>query len=49
MKAVKPDWQALVRERAAAAGIQLPASTIDEMALHLEDLYGDGRSGGLDH
>src|SRR5689334_24673547 len=43
------NWHALVRERAAMAGIQLPPSTVDELALHLEDLYVDARSGGLAH
>jgi predicted permease len=33
------DWAALVRARAAASGVQLPSATVDELALHLDDVY----------
>src|SRR6185369_8055854 len=43
------DWQTLVRERAAATGVALPATTVDELSLHLDDVYRHARAGGLDH
>jgi predicted permease len=32
------DWRALVREDARKGGVDLPAATIDELAIHLEDI-----------
>ena len=43
------DWRVLIRERAAAAGVDLPRATVDELALHLEDLYTNARAEGADH
>ena len=34
------DWHAAVRQKAELTGADLPHATIDELALHLEDLYG---------
>lgn len=31
------DWRALVREHGRRAGVDLPAATVEELALHLED------------
>ena len=42
------NWRALVQQRAAAAGVELPAATIDELALHVDDLYAAARADGLD-
>ena len=42
------DWRALVRDRATAARVQLPAATVDELALHLEDVYVAARADGCD-
>jgi putative ABC transport system permease protein len=42
------DWRRLVRDRAEHAGVQLPASTIDELALHLDDVYQAARAEGCD-
>jgi predicted permease len=41
-------WQQLVRDRAQASGVTLPQSTIDELALHLDDLYQAALADGLD-
>jgi predicted permease len=41
-------WRRLVHERAAAAGVQLPANTIEELALHLDDVYHAARAAGAD-
>ena len=38
----------LIRERASVAGVDLPKSTVDELALHLEDLYASARNDGAD-
>jgi putative ABC transport system permease protein len=35
----RPDWRELVRARAASGGVDLPQATVDELALHLDDLY----------
>ena len=40
------DWKALVERHSERAGIRLPQTTIDELALHLEDLYGAARADG---
>jgi len=40
------DWRALVRRRAADGGVLLPDATVDELALHLEDLYTTARANG---
>lgn len=40
------DWRAIVNAKAVASGIDLPAPTIDELALHLEDLYAAARARG---
>ena len=32
-------WRDEVRRRAAADGVELPASIVDELALHLDDIY----------
>jgi putative ABC transport system permease protein len=42
------DWRREIERHAEAAGIELPAATVDEMALHLDDLYGAARAEGLD-
>ena len=42
------DWRALVRQRAAAARVDLPQTTVDELALHLEDIYTGARATGAD-
>lgn len=42
-----PDWRPLVREHAEKAGVELPQTTIDEIALHLADLYTAARADGL--
>jgi putative ABC transport system permease protein len=41
-----PDWRTLVRRHAAGAGVDLPPSTVEELALHLEDLYSAARGSG---
>ena len=43
----RPDWPALVREHATRAAIDLPPATVDEIALHLDDLYTAARAEGL--
>jgi predicted permease len=45
----RPDWRGLVRARATAAGVALPQATVDELALHLDDLYGAALTEGLSH
>lgn len=40
------DWRAAIRARAVGSGMALPDSTIDELALHLEDLYTAARDAG---
>ena len=42
------DARAEVRRHAALAGLSLPESTIDELALHLDDLIAAARAGGAD-
>ena len=43
-----PDWRPLVRQHAERSGVDLPQATVDEIALHLDDLHAaalaDGRS-----
>jgi putative ABC transport system permease protein len=45
---MKPDWRAALVRHATQAGVDLPAAMVDEMALHLDDLYvaalAEGRS-----
>ena len=41
------DWRPLVRRHAERAGVDLPQATVDEMALHLDDLYAAARAQGL--
>ena len=41
-----PDWGPLVREHAANAAVDLPQTTVDEIALHLADLYAAARADG---
>ena len=41
-----PDWRRDVARRAKAAGIDLPTGTVDELALHLDDLYTAARADG---
>jgi predicted permease len=45
----RPDWPALVRARATAAGVDLPQATVDELSLHLDDLYGAAVAEGVGH
>jgi predicted permease len=40
------DWRAAVRRHAEAAGVELPAPTVDELAQHLDDLYAAAIAGG---
>ena len=42
-----PDWGPLVRQHADRSGVDLPQTTVDEIALHLDDLYVAARAGGL--
>jgi predicted permease len=42
-----PDWRRLVRQHADRSGVDLAQSTVDEIALHLDDLYAAGRAKGL--
>src|SRR5262245_1644913 len=42
------DWRRRVRERAAASGVDLPRAMVDEIALHLEDVYAAAIGDGLD-
>jgi predicted permease len=44
-----PDWPVLVRQHADSAGIDLPQSSVDEIAVHLEDLYNAALADGADH
>jgi predicted permease len=44
----RPDWRRLVRQRAAQSRIELPQSTIDEFAIHLDDLYQAALADGMD-
>jgi predicted permease len=41
------DWRRAVQEHAARAGAQLPRTTVDELALHLEDIYAAARADDL--
>jgi putative ABC transport system permease protein len=41
-------WAELVRGRAKASGLDLPVTTVDELAMHLADVYREARSEGLD-
>ena len=41
------DWRGLVRRKAAAEGVDLPDATVDEIALHLEDLHESSLEEGL--
>jgi putative ABC transport system permease protein len=34
-----PDWRAALVRHAAEAGVELPAAMVDELTLHLDDLY----------
>ena len=40
------DWRPIVRRHADGAGVDLPQTTVDEMALHLDDLYAAARAEG---
>src|SRR4029450_7870408 len=40
------DWRPIVRQHADRAGVDLPQATVDEMALHLDDLYAGARALG---
>jgi putative ABC transport system permease protein len=42
------DWRRVVRRQSDAAGVDLPQATVDELALHLDDLYAAARGDGLD-
>src|SRR5688572_19192549 len=42
------NWQRIVRRQSDAAGVDLPQATVDELALHLDDLYSAARADGLD-
>lgn len=42
------DWRDAVRKKAVSTGHDLSQGTIDELALHLEDLYNASRSAGAD-
>jgi predicted permease len=42
------DWRPLVRRHADEAGVDLPQATVDEIALHLDDLYAGARAQGQD-
>ena len=41
------DWRPIVRRQADGAGVDLPQATVDELALHLDDLYAAARAQGL--
>ncbi len=41
------DWRAIVRRHADAAAVDLPQATVDEISLHLDDLYVAARAEGL--
>ncbi len=41
------DWRQLVRQHADKAHVDLPPATVDEIALHLEDIHGAARAEGL--
>jgi putative ABC transport system permease protein len=40
------DWRAAVKGRATASGVELPGSTVDELAAHLEEIWVAARAGG---
>ncbi len=40
------DWRSLVRQHADRASLDLPQATVDELALHLEDIYTAARADG---
>ncbi len=40
------DWRAAIRRHARAEGVTLPQTAVDEMAVHLEDLYSAARADG---
>lgn len=42
------NWRHLVRRHADASRVDLPQATVDELALHLDDLYTAARRDGLD-
>ena len=41
------DWRAVVQQHAARVGVDLPRAIVDELAIHLEDLYAAARSDGM--
>ncbi len=47
MEPTANDWRQLVRQHADKAHVDLPQATVDEIALHLEDIYGAARAEGL--
>ena len=47
MEPTANDWRRLVRQHADKAHVDLPQATVDEIALHLEDIYGAARAEGL--
>ena len=47
MEPTANDWRRLVRRHADKAHVELPQATVDEIALHLEDIYGAARAEGL--
>lgn len=42
-------WRSVVRRHARATGVDLPRETVDELAVHLDDLYAAARERGTDH
>jgi predicted permease len=40
------NWRRLVHEHAVDAGVELPPATVEELALHLEDIYSAARRDG---
>ena len=44
-----PNWRQLVRDHASRSGVDLPRTTVDELALHLDDVYCAARAEGADH
>lgn len=45
-QAVAPDWRARIRQRALQAGVDIPHATVEELALHLEDIVAAARAAG---
>ena len=44
--AAAPDWRDLIRQQAGHARVEIPHATVEELALHLEDIVAAARAAG---